>query len=189
MNWLCTISGSFSTLMKQEQEITRTHTPQDFEQVLLQYSPMIYRAMNQLHVTWDREEFFAEGRLALYEAFLNFSHEKGNFSAYAFSYIRGTLLKKLTKEAHAAQVGTLELCQEMSVSYTDSWNTNIFIQQVFDTLSSLEQRMFILVFVCDLPIVTAVKDSSIRLTYRQGKYLIKGIRERFKQKWRDREEQ
>ena len=173
--------GEFQIVMEQVLHCTRK--ADEFENVRVQYEPMIHKIILQLHITHDREEFFAEGSLALYEAFLNFKDEKGNFSAYAFATIRGTLLKKIRKEHQAAQAGTLELCGEMGYHPTTNWENSLFIQQVFRNLSIKEKRMFILVFLQDQPIATAIQDPSLNLTYRQGKYLVQGIRKKFQKEW------
>ena len=70
----------------------------NFEMVLKKYTPMIYKIMAQLHIRQNTEDFFSEGICALYEAYLKYEKEKGDFSPYAYANIRGRLLNLIQKE-------------------------------------------------------------------------------------------
>lgn len=68
-----------------------------FEQLVKQYEPMIHKIIRLLHIYKNEDEFFQIGAIALWEASVRFDVEKGNFTSYAFSYIKGKILTELTK--------------------------------------------------------------------------------------------
>jgi DNA-directed RNA polymerase len=71
---------------------------EDFDLLVDQYEPMIWRIISSLHIYKNKEEFFQTGLIALWEAQKHFESEKGTFPAYAYSYIKGRILSELTKE-------------------------------------------------------------------------------------------
>jgi RNA polymerase sigma factor (sigma-70 family) len=72
---------------------------QSFEEVLNQFTPLIKGQLKALNIYKDHENFYQIAMIALWEAYRNFSEEKGSFSAYAFGYVRGRLLTALKKSA------------------------------------------------------------------------------------------
>ncbi|MFE8696412.1 sigma-70 family RNA polymerase sigma factor [Cytobacillus sp. FJAT-53684] len=70
---------------------------ESFEQISSQYTPMIYKIMSTLSIYKNKDEFFQAGLIALWEAYGQFDEEKGNFTSYAYSYIKGRLLTELSK--------------------------------------------------------------------------------------------
>ncbi|WP_113930681.1 sigma-70 family RNA polymerase sigma factor [Bacillus sp. P14.5] len=69
----------------------------NFEEIAVQYEPMIYKVMKTLHVYKNEDEFYQLGLIALWEAATRFNHEKGHFSSYAYSYIRGRILDEMKR--------------------------------------------------------------------------------------------
>ncbi|TYS17770.1 sigma-70 family RNA polymerase sigma factor [Rossellomorea vietnamensis] len=69
----------------------------NFEEIAVQYEPMIYKVMNTLHVYKNEDEFYQIGLIALWEAATRFNEEKGHFSSYAYSYIRGRFLDEMKR--------------------------------------------------------------------------------------------
>ncbi|WP_026575841.1 sigma-70 family RNA polymerase sigma factor [Bacillus sp. UNC438CL73TsuS30] len=70
---------------------------ESFEELVVQYSPMIHKIIHTLHIYKNWDEFYQHGLIALWEASNRFDPEKGNFTTYAYNYIRGFLLLELTK--------------------------------------------------------------------------------------------
>ncbi|WP_042354135.1 sigma-70 family RNA polymerase sigma factor [Bacillus rubiinfantis] len=68
---------------------------ESFEQLVEQYEPMIHHLINSLHIYKNKEEFFQDGLIALWEAKERFDPKKGKFSSYAYSYMKGRLLTSL----------------------------------------------------------------------------------------------
>jgi DNA-directed RNA polymerase len=71
---------------------------ESFEQVAAQYDPLIHRIMNDLSIYKNRDEFYQLGLISLWHVWENYNSEKGNFIAYAFSYMKGKLKNELTKQ-------------------------------------------------------------------------------------------
>lgn len=70
----------------------------DFEQCLAQFEPMISATMRKLHVYRDYEQFRQVGRIALWQAWQRFDHEKGAFAPYASRSIWGGMLDYMRSE-------------------------------------------------------------------------------------------
>jgi RNA polymerase sigma factor (sigma-70 family) len=82
---------------------------ESFEQLAEQYKPMIHKIINSLHIYRNQDEFYQNGLIALWEASTRFDPSKGNFTNYAYTYIRGSLLKQLDKEFRYQQ---RSICQK-----------------------------------------------------------------------------
>lgn len=68
-----------------------------FEDVTEQYEKMIHCIIKSLNIYKNKDEFFQIGLIALWEAKTRFNHEKGCFSSYAYSFIKGRILSELGK--------------------------------------------------------------------------------------------
>ncbi len=69
-----------------------------FEEVLSQYTPMIHHIIKSLNIYKDKDRYFHEATIILWETMLTQDHQKGSFTSYAYSSIRGKLLNHLKKE-------------------------------------------------------------------------------------------
>lgn len=70
---------------------------ESFERLATQYEPMIHKIMKTLHIYKNQEEFLQLGLISLWEASQGFDPEKGNFTNYAYTYIKGKFLSEMTK--------------------------------------------------------------------------------------------
>ncbi|WP_284035552.1 sigma-70 family RNA polymerase sigma factor [Neobacillus sp. 114] len=77
---------------------------ESFEQLAEHYKPMIHKIIHSLHLYTDLEEFYQQGLIALWEASQRFNPEKGNFTNYAYTFIRGSLLTELNKMAKFKEI-------------------------------------------------------------------------------------
>ncbi|MGJ7910812.1 sigma-70 family RNA polymerase sigma factor [Neobacillus sp. LXY-1] len=68
---------------------------ESFEQLAKQYEPMIHKIINTLNIFNRRDEFYQHGLVALWEASNSFNSEKGTFTNYAYTFIRGRMLTEL----------------------------------------------------------------------------------------------
>ncbi|GAE33998.1 sigma-70 family RNA polymerase sigma factor [Halalkalibacter akibai] len=71
---------------------------QPFEEVLRLYEKAIKKQFVSLRLYKDFDEFYQVGCIALWDAYQQFNPDKGKFSTYAISFIRGRMLTHLTKE-------------------------------------------------------------------------------------------
>ncbi|MCM3117734.1 sigma-70 family RNA polymerase sigma factor [Neobacillus sp. MER 74] len=72
---------------------------ESFEQLVDQYQPMLHKIINSLHLYKNHDEFYQHSLIALWEASQRFDPNKGSFTNYAYTYIKGCLLMEL-KKAH-----------------------------------------------------------------------------------------
>lgn len=70
---------------------------QDFNDLAKQYEPMIRKIIHSLNIYKNRDEFFQLGLVGLWEAINRFDAEKGNFTNYAYTYIKGLFMSEMTK--------------------------------------------------------------------------------------------
>lgn len=70
----------------------------EFEEVAIQYAPMISAIIRKLHIYRDFELFRQTGNIALWQAWQRYDEEKGNFTAFAYRSIQGAMLDELKKE-------------------------------------------------------------------------------------------
>lgn len=73
------------------------YTMESFEQLTTQYTPMIYKIISSLNIYMNKDEFFQIGLIALWEAYERFDPEKGNFTNYAYTFIKGRLLTEMSQ--------------------------------------------------------------------------------------------
>ncbi|MDP4087218.1 MAG: sigma-70 family RNA polymerase sigma factor [Bacillota bacterium] len=69
----------------------------EFDQLLKQFNPMIYKIMHSLHIYREVDEFYQVGMIALWDAWKWFQEDKGDFTNYAYSYIKGRMMNELNK--------------------------------------------------------------------------------------------
>lgn len=70
-----------------------------FDELVDQYTPMIYKIMNTLHIYKNLEEFYQTGLIGLWEACLSYNPTKGKFSNHAYTLMKGKMLDAI-KQAH-----------------------------------------------------------------------------------------
>lgn len=71
-----------------------------FEEVAEDFTPLVMGMIQRLKIYKNREEYVQIGFIALWKAYKNFDPEKGSFSSYAYSYVRGDMLAQLKKDAN-----------------------------------------------------------------------------------------
>ena len=74
-----------------------------FEDVVEQFTPMIHHVIRSLHIYKNVDEFFQTGVIALWEAQQGFDPDKGKFSTYAYSYIKGRIMTELSRYSKAEE--------------------------------------------------------------------------------------
>jgi DNA-directed RNA polymerase len=69
-----------------------------FEQLVEQYTPMIHKIIHSLNIYQNKEEFYQTALIGLWEAQTGFNEEKGSFTNYAYTFIKGKLQLELSKQ-------------------------------------------------------------------------------------------
>lgn len=69
-----------------------------FEELVEVHRPLILHILKTLHIYKDHDNYYQVGLVGLWEAQSRYNSEKGAFSTFAFSIIRGRVLSSLTKE-------------------------------------------------------------------------------------------
>lgn len=119
-----------------------------FEQIHRQYEPMIFYIIKKLSIYQNKDEFYQIGCIALWEASRRFDHRKGEFKAYAYSYIIGKMKSVLTKERNLeekSQLLTKSLHDQLKVSDDDFRKilTDSFLSSVSKNLTLNQKRWLI----------------------------------------------
>ncbi|ALS77968.1 sigma-70 family RNA polymerase sigma factor [Planococcus kocurii] len=70
----------------------------NFEEVAVQYAPMISAMIRKLHIHRDYDTFRQLGNIALWQAWQRFEEGKGHFTPFAYRSIRGAMLDELKRE-------------------------------------------------------------------------------------------
>jgi RNA polymerase sigma factor (sigma-70 family) len=70
---------------------------ESFDQLAKQYEPMIHKIIRSLNIYKNKQEFFHNGLIGLWEASETFDPSKGEFTNYAYTYIKGRILNELNK--------------------------------------------------------------------------------------------
>ncbi|MCR2823802.1 sigma-70 family RNA polymerase sigma factor [Lederbergia panacisoli] len=68
-----------------------------FEELIKMHERMIFHVIKSLGIYKNQNEYYQTGLIALWEAYQRFDGEKGKFSTYAYSYIKGRILTDMTK--------------------------------------------------------------------------------------------
>ena len=70
---------------------------ESFDELVVQYQPMIHKIIRSLNIYKNQNEFYQTGLIGLWEASLSFDERKGSFTNYAYIYVKGKMLSQLTQ--------------------------------------------------------------------------------------------
>lgn len=70
---------------------------ESFERLAAQYQPMIHKIIRTLSIYKNLDEFYQIGLIALWDASNRFESNKGNFTNYAYTFIKGRILTELSR--------------------------------------------------------------------------------------------
>ncbi|MDW2876587.1 MULTISPECIES: sigma-70 family RNA polymerase sigma factor [Bacillaceae] len=76
---------------------------ENFELLAEQYQPMIRKIIRTLSIYKNEDEFLQIGLIALWEAHKNFRPEKGEFTNFAYTTIKGKFLTEMTRTNREAE--------------------------------------------------------------------------------------
>ncbi|WP_033543116.1 sigma-70 family RNA polymerase sigma factor [Planococcus sp. CAU13] len=75
-----------------------------FEEVDAQYAPMISALIRKMHIYRDHENYRQIGKVALWQAWIRFDGDKGDFTPFAFRTIHGAMLDELIREGRYSRI-------------------------------------------------------------------------------------
>lgn len=110
---------------------------------------MIQKIINSLHLYKNKDEFYQQALIALWEASRRFNPDKGSFTNYAYSYIRGHLLMALRK-SHRDSERNLYPGEEFWAAFEDDYSVCPLEKETLLTYCSTltpSQRKWVLDFV------------------------------------------
>ncbi|WHY00371.1 sigma-70 family RNA polymerase sigma factor [Neobacillus sp. DY30] len=70
---------------------------ESFDELVVQYQPMIHKIIKSLHIYRNQDEFYQTGLIGLWEASLSYNEGKGKFSNYAYTYMKGKMLTQMNQ--------------------------------------------------------------------------------------------
>lgn len=154
---------------------------ESFEQLAIQYEPVIQRIMYSLHIYKNREEFRQDGLIALWEASKRFDPSKGNFPTYAYHYIKGFMLMELTKETIKSERNVYpkdEFWENAVAPYTEEPLVEDILVQHCHTLTANQRKWLLLTVLKGLSISEIAEKEKVSVSAVKG--WRKGARDKLK---------
>ncbi|WP_442852957.1 sigma-70 family RNA polymerase sigma factor [Bacillus sp. UNC41MFS5] len=112
---------------------------------------MLHKIMNSLHLYKNHDEFYQHSLIALWEASQRFDPNKGSFTNYAYTYIKGRLLMELKKsqQEHERYIQPVEEFWDLvEDSHSDDPLQKETLLTYCETLTP-NQKKWLLYTVCD----------------------------------------
>jgi len=154
-----------------------------FEEVLLQFDPMISACIRKLHIYKNHELYRQAGRIALWKAWVKFDVSKGDFAPYAYRCIYGTMLDELKKEKHQEEYVDVVEDEKLSLLLEKSLVTSFVHEDLgiaLENLTEKERELLLWIFVEGISLQQAATRVGITIPG------IKKRRERLLQKLREK---
>ena len=70
---------------------------ESFEQIAEKYQPMIHKIIHTLHIYKNVDDFYQTGLIALWDAQKYYNDEKGSFTSFAYTWIKGCIINEMAK--------------------------------------------------------------------------------------------
>lgn len=122
---------------------------QCFEEVLIQYEPMIQSMVRKLNIYRDHEHYKQAGRVALWSAWERFDQTKGHFTPFAYRSIRGAMLDELKQENRFSEscIAVEEELWDTMTAQTEYSLWSSEMEDLIDQLSADEQQLIYSLYV------------------------------------------
>lgn len=161
---------------------------ENFDELVKQYEPMIYKVIQTLHIYKNKDEFYQTGLIALWEARNRYNPDLGPFSAIAYSYIRGRMMVAMRKSnRHHGHETTIE--EETWNTIADPLGAEMFIQEDLGNLAkelSDTQRKWLMytvlhnLSITEIAKIEHVSPSTVKLWRKGAREKLQGYREALK---------
>lgn len=140
---------------------------------------MIHKIINSLHIFRNQDEFYQNGLIALWEASNRFDPSKGSFTNYAYTYIKGSLLKQLNKEVKDQQRSIFpseEFWENTGEYHLDNLLEAEILQSYCETMTPNQRKWVVYAFVQDLSVKEIAERENVSVS--AVKLWRKGAREK-----------
>ncbi|WP_419961189.1 sigma-70 family RNA polymerase sigma factor [Psychrobacillus sp. BM2] len=155
----------------------------DFEDVLMQFEPMISACIRKLSIYKIHELYRQAGRIALWKAWVKFDVEKGDFAPYAYRSIYGGMLDELKREKRQEEQVDLVEDEKLAFLLEKSLVTSLLredLEIAIESLQSRERELLMWIFVEGISLQQAANRAGITIPgikKRRERMLVK-LRER-----------
>lgn len=143
-----------------------------FEELAIQYEPLIYKILHSLHLYKDLDYHFNIGLLALWEAHLKFDGVTSSFTTFAYSVIKGRLLNELQSSSRWDRIQQLPNVEPhfFNAIHHDSYLEYETILQYCEGLTDNQKKWVIHTYIDDASL------DEIANAYRVSKSAVKAWR-------------
>ncbi|GLB60114.1 sigma-70 family RNA polymerase sigma factor [Cytobacillus sp. NCCP-133] len=150
---------------------------ESFEQIAVQFEPMIHKVMNSLSIYKNRDEFYQLGLITLWKAIKMHEQEKGHLLPYAYSFVKGKMMYELTKQANqnARHIYPADEFWEVIEEPAEPSRADLILQELLSNCRTLtaNQRKWLEYTLCDQLTVREIADKeqvsqSAVKNWRQG---------------------
>lgn len=127
----------------------------NFEKLVQQYTPMMYKIMHSLKIYKNLEHFHSIALQALWEASVKYDHQSSSFSTFAYTIIRGRLLNELQIESRYDRQNVPSLIDLLEYNLNHSYTHEYAIEeaeailQYCESLTENQKRWVIHTFLYD----------------------------------------
>jgi DNA-directed RNA polymerase len=120
---------------------------EDFTSLADQYQPMIHKIIHSLHIYKNHDEFYQIGLIALWNAQNNYYEEKGNFSSFAYTWVKGKMISEMAKDRKHSERYIYPEEEFWKIAIDEAEVTNLeeeFLQTYGESLSEKEKKWLIM---------------------------------------------
>ena len=103
---------------------------ESFDELVEQFTPMIYHVIRSLNIYKNEDEFYQTGVIALWEAHQRFDPDKGKFSTYAYSYMKGKMMTELTKHTRVEERNVYPEETFWDATVDDEWGDSVAVSNL-----------------------------------------------------------
>ena len=160
-----------------------------FEESLIHFEPMISACIRKLNIYKNHELYRQSGRIALWQAWIKFDSERGEFAPYAYRCIYGAILDELKKEKrveetiHPVEEETLTVLVEQTLVKSIE---NEDLAVALEKLSENERDLILWIFIEGISLQQAATRAGITIPgikKRRERMLIKLRENMLKSSW------
>ncbi|PPA70436.1 sigma-70 family RNA polymerase sigma factor [Jeotgalibacillus proteolyticus] len=138
-----------------------------FEEVYVQFEPMIYHMIKKLNIRQDHDLFIQEGMLSLWRAWEKFDPTQGEFAPYAYQSIKGGMLTYMrtdNKRKEREIVRSEEFWEMRQHAAPDQALRKETLQFYANLLTPAQQKWFWLTFEHDLSVAQIAEHESVSVS-------------------------